>query len=102
MDVNKSLVCPKCQGTHFEIKRKATYLYTYKLDTPLTNEWSKEDEVLPFLFDNRELLNSKEYIECMECGAKYPFDINGNANIQFTILQKAIPSDLVNEPEFYG
>ncbi|NLY85137.1 MAG: hypothetical protein GX077_02135 [Tissierellia bacterium] len=102
MDIDKSLICPKCNGVHFEIKRMATYLYTYKLDTPLTEEWSKEDEALPFLFDNRELLNSKEYVECKECGAQFPCQLNGKGNIHFTILQKAIPSDLVKEPNFFG
>lgn len=103
MDISKSLMCPKCKGVHFEIKRKATYLYTYKLDTPLTEEWSKESEALPFLFDNRELLGSEEYIECKECGAQFPCDLYSQGNkIHFTILQKAVTSDLVKEPNFFG
>lgn len=102
MDINESLICPKCKETYFEVKREATYLYTYKLDTPLTDEWSNEDETLPFLFDNRELLNSNEYIECKSCGATYPYDLYSNNNIHFTIVQKAIRSDMVEDPEFFG
>lgn len=103
MDIKKSLICPKCNGIRFEIKREATFLYSYKLDTPLTGEWSNENETLPFLFDNREQLNSKEYVECKKCGTQYPCDLsNDNAKIHFTILQKAIRSDLVKDPEFLG
>lgn len=103
MDIERSLTCPKCNGVHFEIKREATFLYSYKLDTPLTDEWSNENEALPFLFDNREQLNSTEYIECKECGAKYPCDLNNdNTKIHFTILQKAIRSDIIRDPEFFG
>ena len=39
---------PKCRGTHFTVKREATYLYSYNLE-------NKNSEALPFLFDNREL-----------------------------------------------
>ncbi|MDR7857235.1 hypothetical protein [Tissierella sp.] len=103
MNIDKYLVCPKCNGVHFEVKREATFLYSYKLNTPLTNELSWETDVLPFLFDNREQLNSKEYIICEECGAKYPCDLNSNnTKFQFTILQKSIRSDLVQNPEFLG
>ncbi|WMM26442.1 hypothetical protein RBU61_07165 [Tissierella sp. MB52-C2] len=102
MDINESLICPKCKGVYFEIKREATYLYTYKLETPLTKNWSDEDETLPFLFDNRELLSSNEYIECRNCGAIYPYDLYSNNKIHFTIVQKAIRSDIIKEPEFLG
>lgn len=103
MNINKPLICQQCNAIHFQIKREATYLYTYNIDTPLTHKWSKEDEVLPFLFDKRELLNGKEYLECLECGSKYPCKLdNINSKIYFTISQKAIRSDLVKTPEFLG
>lgn len=103
MDINQPLICPKCKGVYFEIKREATYLYSYKLDTPLTGEWSNKDDALPFLFDNRELLNSNEYIECTTCSKTFPYKLdNENNKIHFTIVQKAIRSDIVKEPEFFG
>ncbi|WP_406242075.1 hypothetical protein ACF3M2_14360 [Tissierella carlieri] len=102
MDTNEYLVCTECKGVYFEIKREATYLYTYKLETPLTKNLSDKDEALPFLFDNRELLNSNEYIECRNCGAIYPYDLYSNNNIHFTIVQKAARSDIIEEPEFLG
>ncbi len=101
MDINKYLVCPECKGVHFEMKREATFLYSYKLDTPLTNEWSKEEDGLPFLFDYRELMDSKEYLECKSCGVKYSHKLEkGSPKIHLTILQKAIRSDQQGTPQY--
>lgn len=103
MDINKYLVCPECKGVHFEMKREATFLYTYKLDTPLTDKWSEKDDRLPFLFDYRKIMNSKEYLECKTCGTKYSHNLeNGNPKIHLTILQKAVRSDYKKKPEFLG
>ncbi|MCM1988632.1 hypothetical protein [Oceanirhabdus seepicola] len=103
MKSKKSLVCNKCNGNHFVMKREATYLYTYKVDTPITQKWSESKENLPFLFDNREKVGDKDYLECEECGAKYPCDLdNGDVNIQFTIEQKAIRSEHIENPKFLG
>lgn len=103
MEIDKYLVCPECKDVHFEMKREATFLYTYKLDTPLTNNWSEKEEGLPFLFDYRELLDSKEYLECMNCGAKYSHSLEkGSPKIQLTILQKAIRTDNQENPQFLG
>ena len=103
MKIDQALTCPKCQGTHFTVKREAAYLYTYKLDTPKAADWSKNEEVLPFLFDNREQTYDREYLQCEECGEKFPceLDLNGS-QIEFTILQKAIRSDYIDTPEFLG
>lgn len=103
MRIGESLICTKCNGTHFTVKREATYLYSYKLDTPETGKWSKDSESLPFLFDNRELINSHEYLQCEQCGAKYPCSLDERNNtINFTIEQKAIRADHVTNPEFLG
>ncbi|SDZ22680.1 hypothetical protein SAMN05660462_02293 [Proteiniborus ethanoligenes] len=103
MDVNSPLICPKCQGKYLEMKREATYLYTYKIDTPLTEDWSKENGVWPFLFDNREQLSNEEYIQCEGCSSKFPFSLGtDNTKIHLTIIQKAIRSDFIKEPEFWG
>jgi uncharacterized protein YbaR (Trm112 family) len=103
MNIKESLVCPKCRGTHFTIKREATYLYTYKLETPSTENWSEQDDALPFLFDYREQLDNKERLECEECGAQFPCNLDkDHPKIHFTILQKAIRSDYDRNPEFLG
>jgi hypothetical protein len=103
MEINECLVCPKCNGKHFEIKREATYLYSYKLETPNTENWSSEDEALPFLFDNREQIGNSERLECMECGSQFPCDLGNNGTkIHLTILQKAIRSEFEKNPHFLG
>lgn len=103
MRIDEKLVCPKCNGIHFTVKREATYLYTYKLDTPLTESRKTENERLPFLFDYREQLDNKEYLECEDCHAKFPCDLEGiNSKIHFTILQRAIRSEFENNPGYLG
>ncbi len=103
MNINKSLECPKCNGAYFNVKREATYLYTYKLETLSNEERNDNEEALPFLFDNREKIGSKEYLECEKCGAQYPCDLDElSGKIHFTILQKAIRSDSTSVPEFLG
>ena len=103
MKINESLICPKCNGKNFEIKHEATYLYTYKIDTVNTNLDEKELENLPFLFDNREQTCFKEYIECNQCGVKYPCSFDkDNQTIDLTIMRKAIRADHVKTPEFFG
>jgi hypothetical protein len=103
MNIDRSLVCPKCTGKCFEIKREATYVYTYKLNTPVMNDLSDNREGLPFLFDNREKTNSHEYLVCLGCGEKYPCSLEENdEKVKFTILQKAIRADSVENPQFLG
>ena len=103
MRTNEPLVCKKCNGNHFIMKREATYLYSYKLDTPITQNWSENQENLPFLFDNREKVGDKDYLQCEQCGEIYPCDLdNGGTNIRLTIEQKAVRSERVENPEFLG
>lgn len=103
MKICKSLICPKCNGTYFTLKREASYQYTYKINTPDTGHWSKENEALSFLFDCREQLSDDEYLECQECKAKYPCDLRlTDERVDFTILQKAIRSEYVENADFLG
>lgn len=103
MNIKNHLVCPKCQGIHFELKQKATYLYSYQLNTPLTNDGDFQGESLPFLFDNRDKLSSDEYIQCKTCGEQYCYDLNNNmVQGELTILKKAVRSSYTNTPEFLG
>ena len=103
MEIKESLICSKCNGTHFTVKREATYLYSYNLDTPESSHWSKDTEALPFLFDNRELVQSHEYLQCEQCGARFPCSLDDrNSTIDLTILRKAVRADHVTNPEFLG
>ncbi|MCY6371145.1 hypothetical protein [Clostridium ganghwense] len=103
MNINESLVCPNCNSKYLKLKHEATYVYTYKINTPETGTWSNETETLPFLFDNRQQTNLKEYLECEKCGAKFPYSFDkDNPKIDLTISQKAIRSEYKNTPEFLG
>lgn len=103
MNINQPLICPKCQGIHFEMKKEATYLYTYKIETPLTSDDHHKDESLPFLFDNRDKLSSLEYLVCEGCGEQYPCNMDEcKIKGKLTILKKAIRSSYVDQPEFLG
>lgn len=63
----------------------------------------EKTEELPFLFDNREKSESKEYLYCKSCKSKYPINLEEeDAKINFTILQKAIRADHIENPEFLG
>ncbi|MCT4542880.1 MAG: hypothetical protein N4A63_05020 [Vallitalea sp.] len=90
MNLNQTLHCPICNSTKFIAKHQATFTYFYKLDSnnPLDNN------NLSFEFDKRENGNSYQYLQCENCGAKFPCDFNLNPNdFNFTISQKAIRSN---------
>lgn len=96
MKLKEPLICTKCNGSHFTVKRVATYLYNYNLE-------NSNSEALPFLFDDRELVESHEYLQCKQCGEKFPCVLDErNSIIDFTIEQKAVRADHVTNPEFLG
>ena len=102
MDLSKDLKCPECNSNKFYAKYEATYVYSYFIDSDKPGRNNK-NEFLPFLFDNRELKDSKEYVQCCNCGKQYPCNFSENhKGIDFTILQKAIRADHVAEPQFLG
>lgn len=95
------LTCPKCQNKELIIRREVSYVYSYKIDTDESIE-SKLQEY-PYLFYNREILDSKDYIQCSKCGAQFPFSFGDNPKeSKMTILKKAIRSDRVKNPQFFG
>ncbi|NLK22343.1 MAG: hypothetical protein GX308_09795 [Epulopiscium sp.] len=99
------LTCLKCKSNQFVINREATYVYSYKLDNNDENLESTEAELneYPYLFYNREILDSKDYIQCQSCGAHYPFTFGKDPKeSKMTILQRAIRSDNIDNPEFLG
>lgn len=102
MNSSVHITCPICKGNNFRAKYEATYVYSYVIDSDAPGVKNKE-EFLPFLFDNREQKEAKQYMECANCGAKFPCSFShGNKGIDFTILQKAVRSDFVEKPEFLG
>lgn len=96
MKLKEPLICTNCSGSHFTLKRIATYLYNYDLE-------NMNSEALPFLFDNRELMQSREYLQCEQCGAEFPCTLDErNSTINLTIERKAVRADHVTNPEFLG
>lgn len=103
MNIEDTLICPKCNSKDFKMKRQATYVYTYEINTPESNINSSKEDSLPFLFDNREQTESLEYLECDSCGTHYPCPFfTDKQKIDLTILRKAIRADHQSEPEFFG
>lgn len=102
MQLLREIACPRCSSKNFSAKYESTYVYSYKIEPPNSAE-PKEENGLSFLFDNREQKGSKQYIECLECKAQYPCEFTMDSkNIDFTILSKAIRSNYVEKPEFFG
>ncbi|MCT4509089.1 MAG: hypothetical protein N4A48_10085 [Tepidibacter sp.] len=102
MNINKSLSCPNCNSNDFLLKYEAKYVYVYKIDTSNFEDINKTSNV-PFLFDTRDKADSNQYIECMGCKNRYKCDLeHDHEKIDFTILQKAIRSDYIENPEFFG
>lgn len=102
MNLSNHMTCPACGSSSFTAKYEATYEYSYTLDFDAPG-LKNHDEFLSFLFDNRELTNAKQYVECRECNAQYPcFFTREDEGIGFTIIQKAIRSDHASMPQFLG
>jgi hypothetical protein len=72
------------------IRYEATYVYSYFIDSDAPG-LKNDREFLPFMFDNREQKDSKQYIECNSCMTKFPCFFNEWDNgIGFADLQKAV------------
>ena len=103
LDLSQDLECPRCDGRSFVIKRRVTYVYTYKFEANTVDDAEEKAATLPFLFDNREKYNSDEYVICEKCGAEYPIELEGRrSKIDFTVLRKAIRSDSTENAQFLG
>jgi hypothetical protein len=85
-----SLICPVCHNSNFLIKYQATYVYSYIIDSDAPGLRNKE-EFLPFMFDNREQKDTKQFLECTSCGAMFKCYFNHWDNqVGLKALQDAI------------
>lgn len=86
----KEVICPVCNGSRFAIKYEAGYIYSYFIDHNAPG-LKNEGEFLPFLFDDRQQKESKQYVECMDCRAQFPcfFSVD-TKGINHEDLQKII------------
>lgn len=103
MNINETITCPYCHNSHFTAKYEATYVYSYHIDTSSMASSNSDDIPAPFLFDNREQKDFKQYIECDQCKTKYPCEFSLDTDkINYTILQKAIRASHTNNIKFWG
>ncbi|MDF2613248.1 MAG: hypothetical protein K0S71_1034 [Clostridia bacterium] len=103
MHLHQTLKCPKCQGENFTAKYESTYVYSYKIDLPETDRSNTADDPVPYLFDNREQKGSTQYIECDHCKTKFPCEFTMDSkDVDFTIVQKAIRGNYVEDIGFWG
>ncbi|MDP4181318.1 MAG: hypothetical protein Q8942_09525 [Bacillota bacterium] len=87
---NGQVVCPSCNNSKLTAKYEAKYIYSYIIDTDAPGLKNKY-ETLPFMYDKRDQVEARQYIECDTCGAKYPCFFSQNSiGIDFKVLQKAI------------
>ena len=83
-------ICPVCNHDTLMVKYEAKYVYSYLLDSDAPGLINTE-ELLPFMYDMRDQTESKQYIECTECGALFPcIFTEADKGINFSALKKAI------------
>ncbi|GKU26711.1 hypothetical protein [Clostridium folliculivorans] len=103
MSMDSNLKCQKCSSNNLEIKREATYVYTYDISSSSSDRSIRRAEETPFMFDDRKKIKEKDFLHCKNCGTIYEFSVDDiSDNVEFTIVQKAIRSDYQETPEFLG
>lgn len=101
MKLGHDLSCKKCNSNNFLLRKESTFIYSYKVN--VTEIGLDDEDYLPFIFDNREEKERREFLECQDCKTTYPVRIEEKNNkIRLTILQKAIRSDHTSKIEFLG
>lgn len=74
---NSKYICPICNGSDLELKHEASYVYSYLIDSDAPGS-KNSDVFLSYLYDRREQTESKEYIQCNQCGTHFsPAFLNG-------------------------
>ncbi|NLM76139.1 MAG: hypothetical protein GX187_08630 [Clostridiaceae bacterium] len=87
---NNKFFCPACKSRQLIAKYEAKYIYSYIIDSDSPGILNKK-EFYPFLYDKREQVEAKQYIECCECKSQYPCSFTtDNKGINSDILEKAI------------
>lgn len=100
MNDNELLVCPVCKNSNFLIKYEATYVYSYIIDSNAPG-LRNTDEFLPFMFDNREQKDTKQYLECNTCGSIFNCYFNQlDKKISAQDLQSAISLKNLNHKDY--
>lgn len=69
---NRNYVCPVCKSKDLVLRHEASYVYSYVIDSDVPGLQNTE-EFLSYLYDKREQVASRNYIECKACGTQYPY-----------------------------
>jgi hypothetical protein len=100
MSDTKLLICPICKSNSFSLKYEATYVYSYIIDSDAPG-LNNTEEFLPFMYDNREQKETKQFLECNTCGSIYKCYFNQwDKKIGIKDLQAAISSSSISQVSF--
>ncbi|HEY9058888.1 MAG TPA: hypothetical protein VIO64_00060 [Pseudobacteroides sp.] len=92
MEANQ-IACPSCNSNNLTAKYEAKYVYSYIIDSNAPG-LKNDQELLPFLYDNREQVESTQYIKCENCGRQFPCFFSAKSNgIDLNDLQKVLSYD---------
>lgn len=69
--MNQKYTCPICKSNDLTLKHEASYVYSYSIDSDAPGLKNSE-MFLSYLYDRREQTESREYIECNQCGTHFP------------------------------
>lgn len=90
MSRDQQVICPVCQHHDMMLKYEVTYEYSYVIDANAPGRCNTS-EFLPYLYDNREQKEARQYIKCRSCGTKYPCYLEEwQQGIRAETMQKAI------------
>jgi len=53
------------------LKYEASYVYSYEIDSNAPGSLNI-NEFLPYMYDKREQKDTKQYVECNQCGTQIP------------------------------
>lgn len=71
-------------------KYEAKYVYSYIINSDSPGILNT-DEFFPFLYDRRDQTESKQFVECSECGTQYPCSFTtDNKGIDSKVLEQTI------------
>lgn len=83
-------VCPACNSHKLVARYEAKYVYSYIIDSDNPGRLNT-DEFYPFLYDKRDQVESKQYVECMACGTHYPCTFTtDNTGVNSEVLRQAV------------
>ncbi|NLZ83819.1 MAG: hypothetical protein GX915_09155 [Clostridiales bacterium] len=81
-------ICPICNSNKLVLKHEASYVYSYLIDSDAPGLKNSET-FQSYLYDRREQTESKEYIECYQCGTSFsPAFLSGVLDIDKASIRK--------------